>query len=159
MKNRTLQAIDIALKPSRLLLGALGVISILSCLVILTLPLSLFGKLLLLAIVIFSSIYYTLRDALHLLPWSWQRVEVSSVGQLILTNQRGQQFTPELSATSFIHPSLIIINTKRAPLKQHLFTPVLPAVLLFSEPGCQQHRQLRVWMRWWKHEVPSIAGH
>ncbi|MEE9330880.1 MAG: hypothetical protein V3U89_01495 [Methylophilaceae bacterium] len=148
-----MQAIDITLKPSPLLLGVLGMISMLSCLVFLLLPLPFIIKLLLMAVVIFTTIYYTLRDALYLLPWSWQRVEVSGTGQLRLTNKRGQQFVPDLATASFIHPLLVILNTKKSALGHRPFELALPAVLLFSETGCQQHRQLRVWLRWWKHEV------
>lgn len=103
-------------------------------------------------IIIFSTIYYTLRDALLLLPWSWYRIEVSSVGLLRLTNKQGQQFNPELNPTSFIHPLLVILNVKQIESKQTLFAGSLPAVVLFMLPTCQQHRQLRVWLRWWKHD-------
>lgn len=145
MKDRTIQAIDITLKPSLLLMGALTLISMLSCLVLLLLPIPFLIKLLMMAIVIFLCVYYTLRDALQLLPRSWHRVEVTSLGQLRLTNKQGQQFTPDLSASSFIHPLLIILNaSKRA----------LPPVLYFqTAEGRQQHRQLRVWLRWWQHET------
>ncbi|MFW5431315.1 MAG: hypothetical protein ACKE5Q_00865, partial [Methylophilaceae bacterium] len=140
MKDRIIQAIDITLKPSLLLLGALSLISILSCLALLSLSMPLFIKLLMMAVVIFTSTYYTLRDALHLLPWSWQRIEVSGLGQLRLTNNSGQQFTPDLGASSFIHPLLIILNVKQPNVSRRLFEPALPAALLFSESGCQQHR-------------------
>jgi hypothetical protein len=28
----------------------------------------------------------------------------------------------------------------------------IPAVILLAESTCPQRRQLRVWLRWWKHE-------
>lgn len=152
MKNRILPAIDVVVKPSLLLLGVLSVISILSCLGIGVLPLIFPIKFVMILVVLFSTTYYILRDALHLLPWSWQRVEVSSLGQLRLTNKRGEQFMPELDASSFIHPYLIILNMKKPPLRHWLSTVTLPALILCAEPQCQQQRQLRVWLRWWKHE-------
>lgn len=152
MKDQFTQAIELPLKPSLLLLGALSIISILSCLAVLLLTMPFMIKLLMMAIIIFSTVYYTLRDALHLLPWSWRQIEVSALGQLRLTNNRGEQFTPELAASSFIHPLFIILNTKKPTIKRWLTEPVLPAVILFSEKGCQQHRQLRVWLRWWQHD-------
>lgn len=147
MKNRLLPAIDIEVKPSHLLLGALSTISILSCLAISILPMLFLIQLLMMAVIIFSSLYYILRDALLLLPWSWQRIEVTSVGQLRLTNKLGQQFAPVLDATSFIHPLLIILNVKKPRTMQQI-----PAVILLAESTCPQRRQLRVWLRWWKHE-------
>lgn len=152
MKDRLIQAIELPLKPSLLLLGALSLISILSCLAALSLPMPFIIKLLMMTVIIFSTVYYTLRDALHLLPWSWQRVEVSALGQLKLINKRGEYFTPDLSASSFIHPLVVILNTKKPTLRRRLAEPTLPAVILFSDQACQQHRQLRVWLRWWQHD-------
>lgn len=150
MKAQLIQAIDIAIKPSFLLMGLLSVISILSCLIVITLPISSVFKLLLLALIIISTAYYTLRDALRLLPCSWRRLEVSPSGQLKLTSKQGKQFTPHLAATSFIHPLMIILNTQPTSFKQRLFGS-LPALILFANQEAQQQRRLRVWLRWWKH--------
>jgi len=151
MKNQLIQAIEIRVKPSLVLLGALSLISILSCLVLLALPIPLMVKWLMITIVICSSFYYTLRDALHLLPWSWQTITVSSRGQLRLSNQRGEQFTPVLQASCFIHHKLIVINAKSLD-QQHSIKRALPPVIIFLQADSQQHRQLRVWLRWWQHE-------
>ncbi len=142
MKNQVMPAIDLLLQPSRLLLGALLLIAILSCAAVIIVGIPFVTKLCLLAVIIFTTIYYCLRDALCLLPWSWQRIEVSSAGQLRLTNQRGEQFVPELHASSFIHPQLTILNMSRW---------TLPAVFLFPQSDAEQHRRVRVWLRWWKH--------
>lgn len=151
MKAQLIQAIDIAIKPSFLLLGLLGAISTLSCLIVITLPIHSVFKLLLLSVIIISTAYYTLRDALRLLPWSWQQIEVSATGQLKLTSKQGKQFTPVLAATSFIHPAMIILNMESTRDRQRLFS-TLPALVLFASRDAQQHRQLRVWLRWWKHQ-------
>ena len=151
MKAQLIQAIDIVIKPSLLLLGLLGVISIISCLIVITLPIHSAFKLLLLSVIIISTTYHTLRDALRLLPWSWQRIEVSATGQLKLTSKEGKQFTPVLAATSFIHPRMIILNMQTTNYKQRLFG-ALPALILFAKHEAQQHRQLRVWLIWWKHQ-------
>lgn len=151
MKAQLIQAIDIAIKPSLLLLGLLSVISILSCLIVTTLSIHSLLKLLLLTMIVISTVYFILRDALRLLPWSWQRIEVSATGQLTLTNHQGRAYTPALAATSFIHPRMIILNTQLASDRQRLFGG-LPALILFANHHEQQHRQLRVWLRWWKHQ-------
>lgn len=151
MKAQLIQAIDIAMKPSLLLLGLLGVISTISCLIIITLPMHSLFKLLLLSVIVISTGYYILRDALRLLPWSWQRVEVSATGQLKLISKHGKQFTPVLAATSFNHPWMIILNAQPTAYRKRLFGG-LPALILFANHHEQQHRQLRVWLRWWKHQ-------
>lgn len=58
---------------------------------------------------------------------------------------------PDLNPTSFIHSWLVILNVKQPVLKQTLLAENLPAVVLFILSTCQQRRQLRVWLRWWKH--------
>lgn len=153
MKKQVMPAIDIALKPSFMLFGALLLLAMLACIAVIIVAIPFAIKLFLLTIIIFSTVYYSLRDALYLLPWSWQRVQVTSLGQLRLTNQRGQQFTPDLHATCFIHPLLIILNTSI----ENLRTQRLPAVLLFSQANDKQHRRLRVWLRWWQHDSTSTA--
>lgn len=154
MKARLTQAIEIAVKPSPLLLGLLCLISILSCWIVILLPIYAGFKLFMLTMIIVSTSYYTLRDALRLLPWSWHRVEVNVDGQLQLINKQGKHFTADLAATSFIHPWLIILNMQAPAWKRRLLRRTLPAVILFADEQ-QQYRQFRVWLRWWKHQDAS----
>lgn len=149
MKARLNQAIEITLKPSLLLLGLLVGIAILSCVIIAILPMSFTIKLLMLAIIVVSTVYFILRDGLLVLPWSWQRVQVSSLGELSLINNQGQQFKPLLLASTIIHPWLVILNT-RNPDGDKRFNSSLMPVLVFPS-NAHQHRQLRVWLKWWKH--------
>jgi len=110
-------------------------------------------------VIVFSTLYFILRDGLRVLPWSWQHVQVNSLGELKLINNAGQQFSPMMAATSFIHPSLIILNFEQPMLSQRLLGLGLPMAMLFASNGCQeQHRQLRVWMRWWKHESTDVSS-
>ena len=149
MKARLNQAIEITLRPSLLLLGLLVGIAILSCVIITILPMSFAIKLLLMATIVFSTLYFVLRDSLLVLPWSWQQVQVSSLGELRLINNQGQQIKPLLLATTFIHPWLVILNTKNTDSDER-FNLSLAPVLVFPS-NTQQHRQLRVWLKWWKH--------
>jgi len=149
MNNRTMPAIDILLQPSRLMLGVLLLISTLACVCVIIVAIPLSIKLCLLAVIIFSTVYFVLRDALYTLPWAWQRVEVSSAGVLRLTNQQGHQWKPVLLPSSLIHPWVVILNTKEPANKW--FNLPLPPVLIFPFAK-QQHRHLRTWMKWWQHE-------
>ena len=156
-KNKLNQTIRITLKPSLLLLGLLSGISLLSGVAVAVLPITFLLKCLMVVPIVCSTFYYILRDALLLLPWSWQRLEVNSGGELRLTNSRGQQFAPMLDATTYIHPWLVIINLKKPIEGRGLLKMRLPSVVLFldalyTEPASEQHRQLRVWLRWWKHD-------
>ena len=164
MKARLNQAIKMSLKPSLLLLGLLSTISILSCVAVAVLPIALLLKGLMVTTILLTTVYYILRDALLLLPWSWQTLEVNSGGELRLTNKRGLQFLPLLVATTFIHPLLVIINMSNPREGRGLFKSWMPPVVLFSDVlltvhSNEQHRQLRVWLRWWKHDNLNENSH
>ena len=89
MRHDFLQPIYIKLMPSKLLLGLLLAISIVACVIIISLPIALFLKLVIIALILASSAYFILRDALLLLPNSWQIVEVDSKGELTISNKNG----------------------------------------------------------------------
>lgn len=148
MRHDFLQPIYIKLMPSKLLLGLLLAISIVACTIIISLPIALFLKLVIIALILASSAYFILRDALLLLPNSWQIVEVDSKGELTISNKNGLKFQPKLAASSFIHAACTIINFKREGFKF-----VLPAVVLLSSTENENElRRLRVWLRWFKHQ-------
>ncbi len=150
MKMHLTQTVDIVIKPSFLLLGLLGLIAISSCWIITILPIHTLFKFFLLSAIIISTIYYSLRDALGVLPWSWQRIEVNASGQLRLTNQRGEQLTPIIAPTSFIHSRMVILNCQRADQTKYWFG-ALPPLIMFADSAAVPHRHLRVWLRWWRH--------
>ena len=151
MRAALLQPIYIKLMPSSLLLGLLGIVSITCCAILLSLPVLLYIKLVIIALILASSAYFILRDALLLLPWSWQTVEVDNKGELTITDKRNQKFQPTLAASSFIHEACTILNFKRNGFKL-----VSPAVILFANANNQDElRRLRVWLRWFKHQEDS----
>ncbi len=153
MRHDMLQAIHIKLMPSKLLLGLLLAISIVAAAIIASLPIALYLKLLIIALILLSSAYFILCDAWLLLPWSWQRVAVNSKGELTVTNKRGQQFQPALAANSFIHADCTILNFKRDGLKFAL----LPMILISHAENENELRRLRVWLRWFKHQEDLSA--
>jgi hypothetical protein len=149
-----LQAIHIKLKPSKLLLGLLLAISIVACIVMVSLPIALYLKLVIIALILLSSTYFILRDALLRLPNSWKIIDVDSKGELTITNKLSQQFQPALAANSFIHGACTILNFKRDGFKLAL----APVVLMSNVENADELRQLRVWLRWGKPSKPSKQG-
>lgn len=146
------QAIHIKLMPSKLLLGLLLTISIVACSIMVSLPIALYLKFAIIVLIVASSAYFILRDALLLLPWSWQSVAVNSKGELIICNKRGEQFQPALAASSFIHAACTILNFKGHQFKYGGFKLALaPVVLMSSAENENELRRLRVWLRWFKH--------
>jgi tellurite resistance protein TehA-like permease len=148
-----MQPIQIKLMPSTLLLGLLLAISIVACVIIVSLPIALYLKPLIIALILLTSAYFILRDALLMLPWSWQSVAVDSKGELTITNKRGDQFQPALAANSFIHAACTMLNFKRNGFKFALF----PVILMTSTENKNELRRLRVWLRWFKHQDSAEA--
>ena len=99
-----------------------------------------------------SRAYFTVRDALLLLPWSWKVVEVNHKGELTLVNQRGQQLHSALAASCFIHEACTILNFKARAFKYNVFRIGLQPVILFSSSkNDNELRRLRVWLSCFKH--------
>ena len=153
MRHDLLQPIHIKLLPSKLLLGLLLAISIVACAIIVILPIAMFFKLLIIALILVSSAYFILRDALLMLPWSWKTIDVDNKGGLKITNKRGQVFQPTLAASSFIHAACTILNFKRERIKFAL----TPVILMANAESENELRRLRVWLRWFKHHDSAEA--
>ena len=157
MKTALPQVIHIQLMPSYLLLGLLSGISIACCWIVLQQAISEDIKLVIIALIVVSSIYFIVRDALLLLPWSWKVLEVDHKGELTLVNQHGQQFQPALAASCLIHEACTILNFKGHGFKYNgfkynVFRLGLQPVILFNiRKNDNELRRLRVWLRWFKH--------
>jgi hypothetical protein len=153
MKSMMLQPIHLKLTPSNLLLGLLAAVSIVSCAAAVNLPIPLKFKFVIIALIIISSAYFILRDALLRLSWSWQTLEVNNKGVLTITNKRGQKFQPTPAPHSFIHAACTILNFKRTDFKCEGFKLALPPLILFANAeNTDELRHLRVWLRWFKHQ-------
>jgi hypothetical protein len=143
-----LQSIHIKLLPSKLMLGLLGGVSIACCAIVLTLPILLYVKFIIIALIVISSAYFIARDALLLLPNSWKILEVNNKGELTMTNKSGQKFELTPASNSFIHKVFSMLNFKREG-----FNLAPPPVILFpNAKNTDELRHLRVWLRWFKHQ-------
>lgn len=128
-----------------------GLISIISCWILIIVPIPLPIKLATILLVIASSLYFVLRDTLQMLPWSWQVLELNNKGQLSLINRRGQQFQPALAESTFIHAQLTILNFQRTGYRLGLPPVILLTALVNKDIANEdQVRRLRVWLRWAK---------
>jgi len=153
MNPKLMKPIELQLKPSLLLLGLLTAISTLSCVILSQIPIALSIKSGLIALVIFSTIYFMLRDALLLLPHSWQRLSVTSKGQIRLVNKQGAQILPALVGNTFISHFLIIFL-----IENSVYRFGLPPLILFRGlENYQQHRQLRIYLRWGYQQVGRLS--
>lgn len=148
MKTLFTKSIIIQLQPSSLLLGLLLAVATVSSLVLLMLPVAITIKLVIFGLIVLSSAYYIARDAVLVLPWSWQTIEVDSRGVLTLINKRQQRFKPQLASTTFVHEGYVILNLKSQGVKL-----ALPPVLIFSNAhNLDALRRLRVWLRLYENK-------
>ncbi|HSI25317.1 MAG TPA: hypothetical protein VK952_06820 [Methylotenera sp.] len=151
MKSILHQAIRIQIKHSQSMWVLQGLISILSCWILVVMPIALPIKLVMIGLVVASSLYFVMRDTLQMLPWSWQVMELNNKGQLSLINRRGQQFQPALAESTFIHAQLTIINFKRKGYRLGLPPVIMLADMVNKDVAYEdQVRGLRVWLRWAK---------
>jgi len=161
MKPILSKSIVLQLAPSPLLLGLLLLVATASAMIILFVPIMLSIKCTFFVLIIASTAYFIGRDALLMLPWSWQTIEVDVKGELKLTNKKQQVFKPQIAATSFTHQHLTILNFKRNGLKLALPPILLLPNFLGRKKYCNDNdesadndelRRLRVWMRLFKHD-------
>ena len=142
------KTIVIKLLPSSLLLGLLVAVATISVMIILMLPIAWLVKVFATLLIIATTVYFILRDALLMLPWSWHLLEVDVTGVLKLTSKERLVIKPQLADTTFTHQYLTILNFKRVG-----WSRLIPPVLLLND--CQDKnavRQLRVWIRLFKHD-------
>lgn len=151
MKTKTVPAIYLKLKPSYWILGCFVVVSILSLLSLLVTTLPLLLKCVIATAVIIAAIYTILQDALLCLPWSWQLVEVTSLGQVRVHNQRGTDFEVTLLASTICHPWLTILRFNRLSYRHGLRNSLMLTTWVVQDQ--QQYRKLRVWLNWGKPVV------
>ncbi len=114
MQSSLSHTISIKILPSKIMLGLITLVSIIACVILWLLPMLLVIKLTAIAIVVATSVYYSLRDALLFLPLSWRTLEVDTKGQFKIYNQRGECFQPTFAANSLVRTQVIVLNFKSA---------------------------------------------
>lgn len=134
--------------PSSLLLGLLLAVATISSLILFALPIILKFKLALLAVIDLSSAYFIARDALLILPWSWQALEVDTKGLLTLVNKRQQSFKRHLETSSFVHEHCVILN----PINHGFIMTIQPVLNFSNVDNPDALRRLRVWLRLYKNK-------
>ncbi len=151
MKTRVIPAIQVTLKPSFRILGCYLSISILSMIALAQTKLSWKAQCGIALLIIIATIYKILQDALLRLPWSWQRVEVTSHGKLRLTTQREVTLEVNVLPSSVNHYWLTVLHFKPAPWQ---FTACRSAVLTpWQVQDASELRKLRVWLKWGNHQA------
>lgn len=156
MRNQTTPSIAIALKPSYLILGWYAMVSIVSVLSLVWLPIVMPVKLVLIACVIIAGLYVIIRDAFLMLPWSWQHVAVDGKGNITLSTREKRKLDVILTSSTLNHAHLVVLNFKRAGRRFGYQRAVYLTPIRVENPD--QLRLLRVWLRWHKHKPHGVTS-
>lgn len=150
MNHYSLKPIRLALRPSRQLAAMLALAGILACAVMASLPLPLWEKLVLNAIIATFAIYHIAKDAWLRMPWSIVALEVTSEGAFRYQSRAGVWIDVEVRGDSFVTPWLTILN-----LSEPEKWLARRAILLSDSGDAEMFRALRVWLRWGSQTMPE----
>jgi toxin CptA len=118
-----------------------------ACLILAFMPLALWLKLSLTALVIGFSTYHVMDAVLHL-PWSLVGLELNSKGELHVQCKDGKKQSVTVLEDSVVLPYLTILNLKMGERRWRRHMLITPDRV---EPNA--FRQLRVWLRWGRQAV------
>ncbi|HQN64467.1 MAG TPA: hypothetical protein PLR90_00945 [Methylophilus sp.] len=157
MKTRTMPEIEMVVESSILLCVLMALLTSVGLWVVIVYVPDWRLQLLLMLWLLVTTYYYVLRDGLRRLPKSWKHLHISAHGELRLTNQAGETFTPVFSGDTWIHPWLIVLNFKHNR-DSRIWQTGLPPLVLVARTDIDCYRRLRVWLRWWRHADLHPAG-
>ena len=134
---------QLALKPSRRLTYLLVLVSLFATVLIISMPLSLQYKALLVLIVLIVAAYSIACDALLILPWSCHLLTLNKDSDIILTQKNGKNYVVKILPTSLVIPQLTVLNIK-------ILGRLLPRniILLADSADANEARLWRVWLKW-----------
>lgn len=144
--------VHLDLKPSTLLAAILASAGIGACLILAFMPLALWFKLVLVALVVGFSTYHVMDVLLHF-SRSLVGLELNSKGELHVRRKDGKKQSATVVANSVVLPHLTILNLKIGNNRWHGHILITPDRV---EPDA--FRQLRVWLRWGRQAVSDAEA-
>ena len=153
-----MKPITLTLLPSRRLLLLLVVAGLFFSLMLFLVPIPPWLRMVVLLLVLLSTGYFCLRDALLWLPWSYTAIPIAHKNQLRLTQKSGKQVEMHVLANTVVTAYLTVLNGqfKEATLLQKLIAKHL--IILPDAVEAEDYRQLRVWLRWSKVIAPQTKA-
>ncbi len=141
------------LQPSRILLALLVCAALFFGSMLFLVPLPSTLRLAILLMILGATIYFSLRDALLKLPWSFASLNINTQNQLQLVRKNGEQLDVNVQENTVVTPYLTVLNCQpnEAAFLQRLFTHHV--LILPDTANTEAYRQLRVWLRWAKQQV------
>ena len=129
-----------------------GAVVIFSSMLLLT-PLPLWVSLATLSLIASNILYFSLRDALLVLPWSYVALTVNSKNKLHLLQNNGSLLEVSVKENTVVTPYLTVVNFRleTPTFLQRIFTQSI--VILPDSANAEAYRQLRVYLRWAKPQL------
>jgi len=146
--NNNMKPIQLDFKPSIRLTLVICMMG-LGAGAILILPAWIWQIKLLLCLLIFSAVIYSVcQHGLLLLPWSCVGLRVGSSNQLQLVRRDGNVLLVDVCRDSVVTPCLTVINCKVQDAKFLVRLFSLHLLIMPDMLDAECYRQLRVWLRW-----------
>lgn len=109
-----------------------------------------------LSTIIVNLLYFSCRDALLELPWSYTLINFNAKNQLQLVRKDGKKLEVDLEENTVVTTYLAVLNFQRRVAT--FIQRILPLnIFIFTDTvNADDCRQLRVWLRWYKLGVSKI---
>jgi len=144
--------IHLDLRPSALLVWVISLACMLFCFVLLLLPIHTGFKLVLMAVIVASSVYFMRHHARLSLMKSIVSLNVNIETGLQLNFIDGTRREAQVLGHSFVAPYLTVLNMRTLDDGKCISLILLPDN---TEPDSFRH--LRVWLRWGREAIPDAA--
>ncbi|HQR60268.1 MAG TPA: hypothetical protein PLH03_02765 [Methylophilaceae bacterium] len=143
MGHYSLKPSHVGLRPSRLLAGLLGGVSLGACLVLVAMPLPPWLVLAFCLANVGATLHAMARDALLWLPTTIVALEVTAKSELRCMTRAGEWHMATVLGSSTVMPWLTVLNLK---VPGHRFARHV--VLTPDRVDADEFRRLRAWLKW-----------
>ena len=147
--------ITVTLLPSRMMLWLFVVATVFFSGMLILVPLAHWLRIAILGLIMGNLLYFSCRDALLVLPWSYARININAKNQLKLVRKDGSQLEVNVQENTLVTSYLTVLNCQLQ--EATFFQRLLPLhiVILPDAVDAANYRQLRVWLRWSKLKLKN----
>jgi len=138
----------LTLKASRTLLAIFVSAGLFFSSMLFLTPLPQWLRFVLLSLILVATVYFSLRDVLLRLPWSYVALIINNKNQLYLECKNSEQVEVFVQKNTVVTPYLTVLNCqlKEPNLLQRLFSQSI--LIVPDAMVAEDYRQLCVWLRW-----------
>lgn len=153
MSYYSVKPIQLSLRPSYVLAWTIGLASLLSCVILVGLPIHSVIKVTGILLTVSAAAYSIQRYALIVLARSIIHVSLNHESKLQLTCKDGSKHEVHVLESSFVAAYLTVLNLQCVENGRRIHLVLLP-----DNVEADNFRQLRVWLRWGREKPEGMAG-